>query len=339
MKKNVASQVVGAQMVSASDGSAFTGAVTVFVTGDAGTQAQGTVGSGACTHEGNGFHTYAPAQAETNYDHVAFTFTGSGAVPATVQIYTSFPQTGDSFARIGTNGASLTAIPWNASWDAEVQSEVDDALVAQNLDHLVKAAVDTNFATTVHQDSVIGQLADNGGGFDRTTDSLEAIRDRGDAAWITATGFSTHSAADVWSVVTRSLTVIDEDSTTLDLDATIRAAVGLAAADLDTQLSTIDTNVDSILADTGTDGVVVAAASKTGYRLSATGVDDIHDEAVEGTTTLRQSIRLANAALGGKASGLETTNALYRDLGDSKNRIDATVDADGNRTAVTLDLT
>jgi anti-sigma factor ChrR (cupin superfamily) len=29
---------------------------------------------------------------------------------------------------IGVAGAGLTAIPWNASWDAEVQSEVADAL-------------------------------------------------------------------------------------------------------------------------------------------------------------------------------------------------------------------
>lgn len=152
MRKNTASQIVGAQLVSATDGSAFTGSVTVAVTGDGGTQTTGSVGSGACTHEGNGFHTYAPAQAETNYDHVAFTFTGTGAVPVTVQIYTSFPQTGDSFARIGAPvgasisadiavieaqtddigaaGAGLTAIPWNAAWDAEVQSEVADALTA-----------------------------------------------------------------------------------------------------------------------------------------------------------------------------------------------------------------
>lgn len=110
MKKNVASQVIGAQMVSASDGSAFTGAVTVYVTGDGGTQAAGSVGSGACTHQGNGFHSYAPAQAETNYDHVAFTFIGTGAVPATVQAYPSFPQTGDSFARLGAPaGASVSA--------------------------------------------------------------------------------------------------------------------------------------------------------------------------------------------------------------------------------------
>lgn len=87
MLKNTASQVIGAQMVSAADGSAFTGSVTVYVTGNGGTQALGSVGSGACTHEGNGLHTYAPAQAETNYDHVAYTFIGSGAIPVTVQAY------------------------------------------------------------------------------------------------------------------------------------------------------------------------------------------------------------------------------------------------------------
>lgn len=42
--------------------------------------------------------------------------------------------------------------------------------------------------------------------FDTATDSLEALRNRGDAAWITATGFSTHSAADIWAVATRVLT-------------------------------------------------------------------------------------------------------------------------------------
>jgi hypothetical protein len=89
MVKNTAGQKIGAQMVSATDGSAFTGAVTVAVTVDAGTQATGSVGSGACAHEGNGYHTYAPAQAETNGTLIAFTFTGTGAVPATVQVFTT----------------------------------------------------------------------------------------------------------------------------------------------------------------------------------------------------------------------------------------------------------
>lgn len=110
MKKNVASQIIGAQLVSATDGSAFTGSVTVYVTGDGGTQTVGSVGSGACAHEGNGFHTYAPAQAETNYDHIGFTFIGTGAVPVTVQVYPTFPQTGDNFARLGAPaGASVSA--------------------------------------------------------------------------------------------------------------------------------------------------------------------------------------------------------------------------------------
>lgn len=54
MRKNVASQIVGAQLVSATDGSAFTGSVTVAVTGDGGTQATGSVGSGACAHDALG---------------------------------------------------------------------------------------------------------------------------------------------------------------------------------------------------------------------------------------------------------------------------------------------
>lgn len=43
---------------------------------------------------------------------------------------------------IGTAGAGLTAIPWNAAWDAEVQSEVNDALVVLHLDHLLAVDYD-----------------------------------------------------------------------------------------------------------------------------------------------------------------------------------------------------
>ena len=71
----------------------------------------------------------------------------------------------------------------------------------------------------------------------------------------------------------------------------------------------------------------------------AAEVDAVWDEQVDGTTTARQSMRLQNATLAGKASGLGTTTAVYRDLADTKDRISATVDADGNRTAVTRDVT
>ena len=71
----------------------------------------------------------------------------------------------------------------------------------------------------------------------------------------------------------------------------------------------------------------------------AAEVDAVWDEQIDGTVTGRQSMRLQNSALAGKASGLATTTAVYRDLADTKDRISATVDADGNRTAVTRDAT
>lgn len=125
MKRNVAGQGVGAQMNSRVDGSPITSGVSVYVTLDNGMQ---TSGSGTLTHKGNGAWHYAPTQAETDADHILFTFVHSSGVNQTVNVYTTFPQSGDAYARIGPSGASLTAIPWNAAWDVEVESEVIDGL-------------------------------------------------------------------------------------------------------------------------------------------------------------------------------------------------------------------
>lgn len=73
---------------------------------------------------------------------------------------------------------------------ADVNAEMDSALADINLDHLAKNAVDTNFATTVHLDSILGQMADNGTSatFDRTTDSLEAIASTGGSLTVDQAG-------------------------------------------------------------------------------------------------------------------------------------------------------
>ena len=93
MRRNVASQSIGCQMITAADGTAFTGTVSVLVTIDNATQTAG--GGTAPFHEGNGYHSYTPTQAETNGAHVAFTFIGTGAIPATVQVYpTSYDASG-----------------------------------------------------------------------------------------------------------------------------------------------------------------------------------------------------------------------------------------------------
>lgn len=175
---------------------------------------------------------------------------------------------------IGATGSGLSAIPWNAAWDAEVQSEVQDAIEANHLDHFIAVA---DPGGVVANSSFLAKLVSKSAtpafsSYDNTTDSHEALRDRGDAAWTTATGFSTHSAADVWAVATRVLTagtnIVLAKGTGVtgftDLSAAdVRTAVGLASANLDTQIGTLataaslstvagylDTEIAAILADT-----------------------------------------------------------------------------------------
>lgn len=61
------------------------------------------------------------------------------------------------------------------------------------------------------------------------------------------------------------------------------------------------------------------------------------DDIIEGPLTLRKIIKLIASALFGKSFGGGTANVGFRDTQDTKNRISATVDANGNRTNVTLD--
>jgi hypothetical protein len=153
MKRNTSGQVIGAQMVTAADGTPFTGTVDVLITGDDGSQTAGSVNSGEATHKGNGYHSYAPSQAETNFDHVAFTFVGTGAVPVTVQAYTSFPQTGDALAAVGAL-ENLSA--------SGAQAAAAAALVAHgaptNTDLLARTLASADYATATQASTIAGRL-------------------------------------------------------------------------------------------------------------------------------------------------------------------------------------
>lgn len=85
MIKDQATQEVAFQAVSATDGSAVTtGSPTVYVTVDGGTQ--GT-GSGTTVHKGNGVWVYTATAADSNGDHVVFTFTLTGCINQSVNVY------------------------------------------------------------------------------------------------------------------------------------------------------------------------------------------------------------------------------------------------------------
>lgn len=95
------------------------------------------------------------------------------------------------------------------------------------------------------------------------------------------------------------------------------------------------TAIAAILADTNelqTDDVPGLIAA-----LNDIAASDVLAEVIENSLTVTQVLRLILAASAGKLSGAATTSVAIRDTADSKDRISATVDADGNRSAVTLD--
>lgn len=63
------------------------------------------------------------------------------------------------------------------------------------------------------------------------------------------------------------------------------------------------------------------------------------DLVIEGTLSETQALKVLLAALVGRSSGGGTTSVTFRDTANSTNRIVATVDSNGNRSSVTLDVT
>lgn len=193
----------------------------------------------------------------------------------------------------------------------------------------------------------------------------------------TSAKFAANALDAVWSTATRLLTagtnIVLAKGTGVtgfnDLDAPgVRTAVGLASASLDTQLSginskttnlppdpadasdiaaafgtvntnvgTVNTTVDAIKAKTDT--IPASPAAVSDIPTANANADALLDRAagVETGLTVRQAFRLFAAALLGKANGLGTGTAIFRDTNDTKDRINASVDADGNRLAVNLD--
>jgi len=176
----------------------------------------------------------------------------------------------------------------------------------------------------------------------------------------------TQAAADkVWATASRLLTagtnivLVKGVGVTgfNDLDAAgVRGAVGLAAANLDTQLDAMPTaaeiriemDANSVDLNTLVGGVAAVfartdvatstrAAPGDAMTLSAGAIDAIWDELVEAGFSGRELMRLFASALLGKVSGMAANAPAFRDLADAKDRIAATTDADGNRLAVTLD--
>ena len=85
-------------------------------------------------------------------------------------------------------------------------------------------------------------------------------------------------------------------------------------------------------------GTLAAAINVTGSTLSTANVGAaVWAQIIEAGYTAEEILRLVAAANAGKTTGAGTNNMKFRDLADTKDRLDGTLDSNGNRTAVTID--
>lgn len=307
MRKNIAGQVVTAQLISSSDGSNVTsGTTNVFVLGDGGTQA---AGGGTVTHEGNGTWSYTPTQAETNYDHVVFTFTNASAISAAIQVYTiSFdPHNAASLGLTNLDATVSSRSTFNAAVDAvaTVTSVTNDVGITQ-------AGADKVWGTTTRA------LTDKAGftiaGTKTTLDSLNDI-----------------TAASVWAVTTRALT--DKAGFTLASLPTIPAnwitATGIASGALNNKgnwnigktgysLTTLPTIPANWITASGINAGAFNGKGdwnigKTGYSLTQTFPTNFADLAITATTG-RVTVGTNNDKTGYSISGTKTTLDALNDI-------------------------
>ena len=316
--------------------------------------------------------------------------------PSSVASPTNITQaTGIVLAATTHTGA---VIPWNAAWDAEVQSEVQDAIEVNHLDHLLAATYDPASKPGV-ADALMNELVqDNGAGVSQfTTIALELAPSGGGGGTTDWTANERTAIRSILGIPTSGTTPTDPTAGILD---TIRdtfpanfAALGINGSGHLSRVTLVDTcttNTDM----RGTDSAALAAswtATRAGYldsvvlaananqrTVQVTGNNHvaavIHDlqaavinnthfaagalddnalaasaateiatatvgAAVEGSETLAEAIRLMRSSLVGRLAGAATTTVTTRDAANTKNRITATVTADGNRTDVTTDAT
>jgi hypothetical protein len=106
----------------------------------------------------------------------------------------------------------------------------------------------------------------------------------------------------------------------------------LVELNLDAAVSTRSTFAGGAVASVTTP---VAVSDKTGFKLASDGLDAV---AVETGINARQALSPILASAAGVLSGAETTTVTVKGGGVATTRVTATVDADGNRSSVTLNL-
>lgn len=245
-------------------------------------------------------------------------------------------------AKIAADAVGADEIAADAITAAEVaDNTIDAGALAANAITAAKVAADVTTEITAGLVLVAGTIGSTGNdtthlhltgltyGDDEINSYLMVIRDvsaseyhsrwitdwadAGDLATVATLPFTPENAVDTYWI----LPVRSDVTGGSGLDAAgVRAAVGLASPNLDTQLATIDTNVDSILDDTGTSGVALANNALTNAKIANDAItanklaSDVATEIQTGLRTLPKNTAYSNFAV----TFFETTGVRKTDL-------------------------
>lgn len=211
--------------------------------------------TGSVTEDGTtGWYNFAMSQADTNGNNIAFNFTGSGAIPQTVNIVTTAADPTDG-VRFG-----LTALP-NAAADAAGGLPISDAggldLDAQLVTKINDILTDTG---TTLQGELDGIQADTEDIQTRLPAALVSGRIDASVGAIAANAITAASMADDASAEIADA-VWDEDATVHQLGGTFGLAIGDPGANTETIYDAVVT--DAAGTNVAADIIAVKAETAT----------------------------------------------------------------------------
>jgi hypothetical protein len=375
LRKNVAGQSVFFVLINSTTGAPLTGAtVTVNRALDTAAQAAAT---GAVTELGSGQYRFDASQADTNADFLGYLFSATSAISVGANFVTTannphdaaaggltnldttissrmatyaqpagflaavFPSDpADQSLVIAATDAITTAVAAVQADTDNIQTRLPAALVGGRMDSSVGAMAANVLTASALAADAVAEIAD--GVWDETTSGHTTLGTFGQGAYQIRSGTAQSGAFNILQL-DAGASALDDFYNNQLLVITGGTGTGQARHIYDYDGATRNALVIFIwdVAPDATSQFVILPGGVVGVPVPtiAEFATAVWDEFVDGTTRARAAMCLHNSAMGGKASGLGTVTAVYRDLADTKNRITATVDADGNRSAVVLDLT
>lgn len=161
---------------------------------------------------------------------------------------------------------------------------------------------------------------------------------------LTGTTIAVTQKVDVDTIKTNP--VVNGGTITFPTTATLASTTNITAGTITTATTATNvTTVNGLAADVIT-AASIAANAIGASELAADAATEIANaimdlaDGVEVGLTMRNALKLIAASAAGKISGAATaTNVIRNAVADSKDRISASVDASGNRSAITYDLT